>query len=112
VAVPVRIGPDTLFIGADESVVLRLEMATAAEQAIWSIEVTDSTGWRLSVSNRGTPPEEIIVPRSWLSPTRVQNVRLNVVQRYSGGQIPAEFQWTASLHTLIHWTILLPDDRE
>jgi hypothetical protein len=108
VSVPVRIGADTLFIGADESVVLRLEMTTVAEEAIWSIEVTDSTGRRLNVSTRGTPPEEIIVPRSWLSATRVQNVQLNVFQGYSGGLNPAEYQWTAFLRTLIHWTILLP----
>ena len=109
VSVPVRIGADTLFISDDESVVLRLEMTTVAKEASWSIEVTDSTGRRLNVSTRGTPPEEIIVPRSWLSATRVQNVQVNLLQGYSGGLNPAEYRWTALLHTVIHWTIMLPD---
>jgi hypothetical protein len=111
VPIPVRIGADTLFIGDDEPVVLRLALATApAEQASWSVEVTDSTGARgLNVSTRGRPPEEIVIPRSWLSDTRVQNVQLGVFLGYSGPLIPGEYEWSALVRTMIHWTIVLSD---
>jgi hypothetical protein len=109
-SVPVRIGADTLFIGDDESVVLRLALATVpAEQASWTVEVTDSTfARRLILSTIGPPPNEIIIPRSWLSATRVQNVQLRVSQAFSGALIPGEYEWGAVVHTLIQWSIMLP----
>lgn len=111
VSIPVRIGADTLFVGGDESVVLRLVLPTApAEQASWSVIVTDSTRARLLIANTGgPPPEEIIIPRSWLSVTRVQDVQLDVSQGFSGALIPGEYEWSASVRTMINWTITLPD---
>jgi hypothetical protein len=109
VSIPVRIGTDTLFVNDDESVVLRLALPTApAEQARWSVMVTDSTRARLLItSTGGPPPEEIIIPRSWLSVTRVQDVQLDVSQGFSGAVIPGEYEWSASVRTMINWTIIL-----
>jgi hypothetical protein len=108
-SIPVRIGADTLFVGDDESVVLRLALPTApAERTIWSVEVTDSNSVRsVDLSSAVRPPEEIIIPRTWLSATRVQNVRLRVTQRLSGELIPGEYYWQTLVDSHIHWTVIL-----
>jgi hypothetical protein len=111
VSIPERIGGDTMFVGDDESVVLRLAtVTTSAEHASWLVEVTDSMGVRvLSVIPAGHPPEEIVIPRSWLSASRVQNVQVRIFQGYSGEVVPGEYRWSASVRTLIHWTVILSD---
>jgi hypothetical protein len=109
VSIPVRIGADTLFVGDDESVVLRLALATAsATHTNWSVDVTDSNSVRsVDLSSAGRPPEEIIIPRSWLSATRVQNVRLHISQRLSGDLVTGEYDWTTLVGSHIHWTVIL-----
>jgi hypothetical protein len=112
VSIPVRIGADTLFVGGDESVVLRVALATApAAHRNWFVDVTDSNSVRsVDLSSAGRPPDEIIIPRSWLSSTRVQNARLRVTQRLSGELIPGEYNWQTLVDSYIHWTVILSDN--
>lgn len=113
-SIPVRIGADTLFVNDDESVVLRLALATApapVERANWSVDVTDSNSVRsVELSSSGRPPEEIIIQRSWLSATRVQNVRLRLTQALSGELIPGAYTWTTLVDSSLYWTVILSDN--
>jgi hypothetical protein len=109
VVVPMQLGPDSIFVSAGDAVVLQVTPPiVAAARSSWQLELIDSTGARFSMRSTGYPPEQIVVPRSWLSPgSSVYEAQLVIAQSFSSELVPGQYSWNTSVTADFHWTVVL-----
>jgi hypothetical protein len=112
IAIPKRIGPETISVRNGEAVVLPiLYSGLPGARAQWRLEMFESvSARRVHISTDGHPPEAITIPRSWFpsaSPARY-SVRLDISQFPAASEfVPGKYRFLFTLHAQFRWTVLL-----
>ena len=109
---PVRVGPDTLLLGAGEDLVVHVSMrgvpgTPPPEFAQWSLDLfTDSAYFR--VSGNGLPPAEIRVPSFWIPVSPDRKLTASFTSHFSGRvrHPPGDYLLTLTADVRLRWIVL------
>lgn len=110
IPIPLHAGMDTLYANDADAVVLRVtNFDTTAASVQWHMDLIDGAG---AIQARfqflGYPPAEIVIPASWFpSGAGTYTVQLLATQTYASGDVQDEYGWTAVVHALLQWTVIL-----
>lgn len=109
--VTLRTGPDSLVVTGDEAAVLRIDFNPPAGDVSvnWHVILSDSIrGSHRSIQGSGPPPQELVIPRSWLDPrSQRYDVRMDLNYGQQGEFILDRYFWTIITRSRIYWTVIL-----